>query len=279
MYLYVNRIRKYLGKAVEDLKEDFIAAKRLFSKPSNIALLLMVFLTFHVLLNSCGFVLSLIPEPDYSLADSNKYSEEYLNEMKIIQRVTELADEPRANPYRAYLRHLFGNRGYNPEEAEDLETKLASFPSISWQGPRDYYVYKLSDEEVKCLQKLIYAEARGEALEGQVSVGAVALNRWTSTDSRYPEFKNKTFIETCTSLNQFANIDGITDKMIANSTAVEAAQLAMRGWDPTRKVFPNGAKFFYNPDSPDISEYQLSIRQGVESLTIGNHIFHDDFNK
>ena len=278
MYLYVNRMRRCLKNTIEDLKEIFIYLKNLLCRAKSIAVLLMVFLTIHAPLNGIEFALSQIPEPDYIVPYTKECPKEYYINPESLKQALEDADKPRPNPFWAYIKHLREKNGYD-YEVENTESKLATFPSISWKAPSDHYVYELTEAEEKCLQKLIYAEARGEPLQGQVAVGAVALNRWTSTDPRYPEFQQKTFIELCTSLNQFANISRVTDEMLEDSTAREAAQLAMRGWDPTRKVFPDGAKFFYNPDSENISEYQLSIRQGVESMTIGNHVFHDDFNK
>ena len=62
-----------------------------------------------------------------------------------------------------------------------------------------------------------------------------------------------------------------------NPSCMEAVESACKGWDPTRKVFEDGAKFFYAPDY--VTGYQKEIRQGIESYKIGNHIFHNDFNE
>ena len=56
-----------------------------------------------------------------------------------------------------------------------------------------------------------------------------------------------------------------------------AVEDACKGWDPTRAEFENGALFFYNPKK--ISGYQAQIREGIKVMVIGNHNFHENFDK
>lgn len=133
---------------------------------------------------------------------------------------------------------------------------------------------ELSAYDLKLMEKVDYAEARGESLKGQISVVAVILNR-------YIYYKGKKSIEEIvTAKNQFAKIDWITQEMLDEyPICKKAVQKAISGQDPTRAKFPKGARYFYEPDSPYISEYQLKIREGVKGLKIGCHIFHNDFNE
>lgn len=90
--------------------------------------------------------------------------------------------------------------------------------------------------DINLLAKAIYAEARGEPLEGQVAVGAVILNR----------VKHKNFPNTLKGvIYQAGAFCVVRDGQInlqPSSTAKKAAELAVKGWDPT-----NGAIYFYNP--------------------------------
>lgn len=270
-------------KDFKSIKRSLVSFNQFMRNPSNATFVLMLIITFQCLMMGLEFALSAIPETHVDRqADINFGKEDSKPWIDRIKQIAETADEPRADPYKAYLLHLFGIRGYIPDEEPTegvVETKeppaIRSY--ISSAGPTSDTCIRLPDDgDLKVLASVIYREAKGESLKGQVAVGAVILNRCDSNDYG---FTGKTFIEICTDEYQFASgIDSVTDEMLKSTTCYEAAQLAARGWDPTREVFPDGAKFFYNPDSPDVSEYQLSIREGVKTLRIGNHVFHDDFN-
>src|SRR6056297_3331764 len=87
---------------------------------------------------------------------------------------------------------------------------------------------------IDLLAQAIYAEARGESLQGQIAVGAVIVNRMKSNN-------------------------------MPNQTAYRAAQRAVDGEDPSQ-----GALFFFNPDKsqdPDaFNKYEVTV-------IIGNHVF------
>ena len=77
---------------------------------------------------------------------------------------------------------------------------------------------------------------------------------------------------------QFADISIVTDEMLGNyPSCMEAVEQACLGWDPTRKLFENGACYFYDPEG--VTGYQKQIRTGIEELTIGGHRFHNEFNE
>lgn len=116
----------------------------------------------------------------------------------------------------------------------------------------------LSKDEFKLLARLIYSEARGEPYQGQVAVGAVALNRIDSANFpntiRYVIFQKDAF----TAVN-----DG-QYWLTPNKTAEAAALDALRGWDPSK-----GALFYFNP----VTATSKWIWSRPQILKIGNHIF------
>lgn len=108
------------------------------------------------------------------------------------------------------------------------------------------------------LARVIYAESRGEPLQGQVAVGAVLLNRLK--DSRFP----KNLAQIIFKRGEFCTVrDGQIWKT-PSQEAIKAARLAAAGWDPT-----GGALYFYNP-AKTTSRWIWS-RPIVNK--IGNHIF------
>ena len=115
-----------------------------------------------------------------------------------------------------------------------------------------------ANTDLYLLAKLIHSEARGEIYEGQVAVGAVVLNR--VRDAGFPNTLQGVIYQpwAFTALNdgQFA--------LEPNSTAYQAAQDAMNGWDPTY-----GCIFYYNPVTAT-SKWILS-REII--VRIGNHVF------
>ncbi|AZO95461.1 cell wall hydrolase [Halocella sp. SP3-1] len=113
--------------------------------------------------------------------------------------------------------------------------------------------------EIDMLAKVIYAEARGEAYEGQVAVGAVVINR----------VKNPGFPDTITDVvyqpGQFTSVTDGQINLRPNDTAYRAARDAINGKDPSR-----GALFFYNPKTAE-TLWWLSTRE--KTVVIGNHVF------
>jgi len=108
------------------------------------------------------------------------------------------------------------------------------------------------------LAKCIYAEARGEVYEGQVAVGAVILNRVAS-----PDFPN-TIYGVVYQPWAFTSVSDGQMNLEPNSTAYQAAQDALNGWDPTY-----GCLYYYNPKVATSS--WIFDRQTV--VVIGNHVF------
>ncbi|UCZ51405.1 LysM peptidoglycan-binding domain-containing protein [Bacillus shivajii] len=120
-----------------------------------------------------------------------------------------------------------------------------------------------SQEDLEWLAKMIYAEARGESLEGQVAVGAVILNRVNS--ELFPNSIEEVIFENSHGHYQFSPAgNGALEAASPNDTSYEAANRALRGEDPT-----NGSLFFYNPDKTN----DQWVRSRTVSTTIGNHVF------
>lgn len=160
-------------------------------------------------------------------------------------------------------------------EKGNTEEKTNQVPNISAYTAGEIYYYNLSYEEKEYIAKVVYAESRGEEFEGQVAVAATVLNRYTSNDKR---FNRESIYSVITQSGQYASISGITlEKLNAVPSCMEAVEAACKGWDPTRIKFPDGAKFFFNPDG-DLDEEARKSREGIETYRIGSHLFHNDFS-
>ncbi|MCI8411657.1 MAG: cell wall hydrolase [Clostridia bacterium] len=158
----------------------------------------------------------------------------------------------------------------------EVETQIVKKQKgiLSPEFASEEYYYFVSDYDRKLIEKLVYREARGEMLKGKVAVAAVVLNRYSSND----EIFDRTSIENVIKQEgQFADISNVSQKMLNECPSCkEAVDLALRGWDPTREKFPEGAKYFYEPNL--VSGQERIIREGIIVLKIGNHCFHNDFN-
>ena len=117
-----------------------------------------------------------------------------------------------------------------------------------------------STSDLQLMARAINGEARGEPYEGQVAVGAVILNRVSS--SNFPNTISGVIYEK----GAFTAVsDGqINVPLDEKSTVVKAAQDALNGWDPT-----NGALYYFNPDTATSSW----IWSRKEICTIGKHKF------
>ena len=115
-----------------------------------------------------------------------------------------------------------------------------------------------SSSDLYLLAKCIYAEARGESYTGQVAVGAVILNRVAS--SKFPNTISGVIYQK----NAFTAVTDGQINLSPDKTAMNAAQDAMNGWDPTY-----GCLYYYNPAVATSS--WIFSRPTV--TTIGKHVF------
>ena len=112
--------------------------------------------------------------------------------------------------------------------------------------------------DVDLLARLISAESRGEPYEGQVTVGAVVLNR-----VNHASFPNS-ISEVIYQSGAFSCLyDGQFDQPVAESS-YRAARDALNGWDPS-----NGAIYYFNPATATSS--WIWSRPAI--VTIGKHMF------
>ena len=117
---------------------------------------------------------------------------------------------------------------------------------------------KYTSSDLYLLAKCIYAEARGESYTGQVAVGAVILNRVAS--SKFPNTISGVIYQR----HAFTAVSDGQINLEPDKTAMNAAQDAMNGWDPTY-----GCLYYYNPAVATSS--WIFGRKTV--TTIGKHIF------
>ncbi len=115
-----------------------------------------------------------------------------------------------------------------------------------------------TSSDLYLLAKTIYAEARGESYTGQVAVGAVILNRVES--SKFPN----TIAGVVYQQNAFTAVSDGQINLEPDKTAMNAAQDAINGWDPTY-----GCIYYYNPAVATSS--WIFGRKTV--TTIGKHVF------
>lgn len=115
-----------------------------------------------------------------------------------------------------------------------------------------------TSSDLYLLAKCIYAEARGESYTGQVAVGAVILNRVAS--SAFPNTISGVIYQR----NAFTAVTDGQINLSPDKTAMNAAQDALNGWDPTY-----GCLYYYNPAVATSS--WIFGRKTV--TTIGKHVF------
>lgn len=115
-----------------------------------------------------------------------------------------------------------------------------------------------TSSDLYLLAKCIYAEARGESYTGQVAVGAVILNRVAS--SAFPNTISGVIYQK----NAFTAVSDGQINLSPNKAAMNAAQDALNGWDPSY-----GSLYYYNPATATSS--WIFSRKTV--TTIGKHVF------
>lgn len=116
----------------------------------------------------------------------------------------------------------------------------------------------VTSNDLYLLAKCVHAEARGEPYVGQVAVAAVILNR--VKDAAFPNTISGVVYQPWA----FTAVNDGQINLEPNSTAYQAAQDALNGWDPTY-----GCLYYYNPTTAT-SKWIFS-RQTV--VTIGKHVF------
>lgn len=115
-----------------------------------------------------------------------------------------------------------------------------------------------SKQDMDNLARLVYGEARGEPFEGQVAVAAVVINRMASKD-----FGNS-LSEVIFEPGAFTAVNDGQFYLEPNGTAYQAAQAALRGWDPSGE-----ALYYWNP----VTATNKWVWSRPIVTQIGQHVF------
>ena len=115
-----------------------------------------------------------------------------------------------------------------------------------------------SNSDLNLLAHLVYAEARGESYRGQVAVASVVLNRVKS--SSFPNSVAGVIYQK----GAFSVVSDGQINLSPNQTAINAAQDAINGWDPSY-----GAIYYFNPSTAT----NKWIWSRPLTVTIGKHRF------
>lgn len=130
-------------------------------------------------------------------------------------------------------------------------------------APTEQVQTQINQAELDLLAKIIFAEARGESLDGQIAVAAVILNR--VKHNQFPNTVRDVIYERSHGHFQFTPAgNGALDQAAPTSVQYDAARRALQGEDPT-----GGALYFYNPSRTS----DQWVRSRTVSTIIGNHVF------
>ncbi|WP_088105980.1 cell wall hydrolase [Halalkalibacter urbisdiaboli] len=152
------------------------------------------------------------------------------------------------------------------EETDNLLSEINKLPNLEESiviPERTEKEIEMDEDDLEWLAKMIYCEARGESIEGQIAVGAVIINRIEHEE--FPERVKDVILEEHGGHYQFSPAaSGEIYSAEPDAKSIEAAKRAIRGEDPT-----NGSLYFFNPDKTD----DQWIRSRTVSKVIGNHVF------
>lgn len=127
------------------------------------------------------------------------------------------------------------------------------------------YEYKVTPAERKAIEKLVYVESRGEPHKGKVATAAVVLNRVKSK-----QFANDV-MSVITAKNQFAKCGWVTQKHLDKYPDIaKAVDEALKGADPTKEHWKDGALYFFAPKYVSAGYKQ----RHPDVYVIGGHAFH-----
>ncbi|MGI6358723.1 MAG: spore cortex-lytic enzyme [Bacillota bacterium] len=153
--------------------------------------------------------------------------------------------------------NVTGNVDASTYRALGFSPKVGAPPAVN-KTPAVASTGVTSSGDLHLLAKIIYGEARGEPLEGQVAIAAVVLNR-----VRSPLFPN-TISGVIFEPRAFTAVADGQFYLQPDQTAYKAAQLALDGWDPTY-----GALYYFNPATA--TSPWIWSRPYI--MTIGRHRF------
>ena len=165
-------------------------------------------------------------------------------------------------------------------------------------APRSEFVSmpepNIDSDELECLAKNIYHEARGESREGKIAVANVTLNRVHST--RFPDtvcgvvhqavysrwwLENHNRLVPVRNMCQFSwYCDGKSDRIQLTTLEGEAIKSNVQAWTESHWIatqallghlidITDGATFYYNPSLAD-PPWQMQM---VQTTLVENHRF------
>ncbi len=134
-------------------------------------------------------------------------------------------------------------RTQEEQEIWEMVEELMPIPSLSPEGPSEAYYYRLDADEKMWIAKLVFVEAKDLTFEEKVAVASVVINRYFYADERFNRESVRSVVIQPGQFKSVANVT--TDDVNSVPDCMRAVQTACKGWDPTRRKFPNGAKFFF----------------------------------
>ena len=224
-----------------------------------------------------GFLITLILYISASSEEPKVYAtEEVMPEIRIIDKVSkpqnhesELAQIGQAEETAIvhYDKEPLGMSAKNVLLDREYEEQLAEIG--------------FTQEEILLLEKITFAEARGEGIEGQIGVVNVILNRRESQD--FPDTVSDVIFDTSNGVKQFSptsdgkiywtDDDGVFRTVLASDIipkTEDAVEQALAGENPIGK-----RKFFYSPRG--CSEEELAKRENIDdAIVIGNLVFYGE---
>ncbi len=123
-------------------------------------------------------------------------------------------------------------------------------------------------EQFQCLAQVLYHEARGESLQGQVAVAEVVLNR--VDDPAFPNTVCGVVHQGNSRGCQFSwTCDGRPDRIRNSEAYGEVAKVARAMLDGVPRGLTDGATYFHTP-----SVRPAWARRFTKTVRLGNHIFY-----
>jgi len=123
-------------------------------------------------------------------------------------------------------------------------------------------------EQFQCLAQVLYHEARGESLQGQVAVAEVVLNR--VDDPSFPNTVCGVVHQGNSRGCQFSwTCDGRPDRIRNSAAFGEVAKVARVMLDGGPRALTDGATYFHTP-----SVRPAWSRRFTKTVRLGNHIFY-----
>ena len=161
-------------------------------------------------------------------------------------------------------------KGLPPPSERGVETLAQAGPDLSEVESLIAGAEPEGDDQWECLSQAIYHEARGEALEGQIAVAEVILNRRDS--GHYPESVCGV-VEQGTGeryMCQFSYFcDGLSDEIGDQGAWEKAGRIARVMLDGAPRRLTDGAMFYH---TKAVEPYWAD--EFVQTAEIGAHLFY-----